>query len=170
MHVTPLISLEMPIYPPFQVRLLPQANPEKTMLPQESPSVDRRPAWAWAPMSLAEINAATAAAANPDTIAQQEKVNAEGGMDLSPKRPKNDERGADGSLEGVGGVEWEEAGWQGGGGGDEGGAEAGEGARQRMRAGGTRNQTGEGREADLSVRYLMAKVHKPTLPFRKYCG
>lgn len=123
-------------------------------------------------MSLAEVHAARAAAANPDIPADEDKVNGQGEVHLSSKRGEKCEGGADESLEGVGDVEWEEAGWQGEGGDDGGGA--GAGARQRMRAGGKRTQAGEGREADLSVRYLMAKVikqnrHKTTSLLRKHC-
>lgn len=122
-------------------------------------------------MSLAEVHAARAAAANPDIPADEDKVNAKGEVHFSSKRGETDEGGA--ALEGMGDVEWEETGWQGGGGDDGGGA--GASARQRMRAGGKRTQAGEGREADLSVRYLMAKVieqnrHKTTSLLRQHCG
>lgn len=174
-----------PALPHEQVILLPRTYPgaAAAAAPDSSPAlktgsldeVDRRPAWTWAPMSLSEIHAANAAAANPaaaaanaGSTAEDESTTAnknrfqEGGPDETPvAAPDSSDHGSS--------EEWPPAGQDVGYDvlesgdmdfeGEEGdGGGAGGRARQRLKAGGRKMQAGQGREADLSVRYLLAKV------------
>lgn len=168
------------------------AAPEaSTALKTESPDeVDRRPAWTWAPMSLSEIRAADAAAANPaaadpagnaaagTTIGHEaaaadktQRHRQDGGPDEEPAPPDPSDRGSSeewppaGSGQDVGlGYDALESGNMDFEGEEGDGGGAGGRARQRLKAGGRRMQAGQGREADLSVRYLMTKVTYPSNP------
>ncbi|CAM9464665.1 unnamed protein product, partial [Hapterophycus canaliculatus] len=163
-----------------QVTLLPRAYPgaatvtgaapsisSENTLPSEASSskeIDRRPAWTWAPMNIKEIQDVDVACNTTATTSRQEEPadrNQPGGTDDEPVSGGDADQNED-AWSSVGqGVEnctgervevaWE--GEQGDGGG------AGGRARQRMRAGGKRLQAGRGREADLSVRYLISKLH-----------
>lgn len=130
-------------------------------------------------MSLSEIHAANAAAANATTGAgtgtgaespsrHEDAANEshQGRSNEAPFSPNNSERESEGwpfaeqdereSVEGElveRGKDFE--GEEGDGGG------AGGRARQRLKAGGRRIKAGQGREADLSVRYLITKVKTP---------
>lgn len=140
-----------------------------------NPVIDRRPAWAWAPMSLSEIHAsAVIAAGNKPTHADEMRhgndADQSGSISATAERRaslEKEEEEEDEGEEGGGGaaavvqagrVEGREGVWDG----EEGdGGGAGGRARQRMRAGGRRKQAGQWREADLSVRYLLTKVESP---------
>lgn len=162
------------------------AAPEaSTALKKESADeVDRRPAWTWAPMSLSEIHAANAAAANPaaadpaaDAAAGATTRHEAAAADLTqhrqdagaeevPAPPNRSDRGSSeewppaGSGQGVGfGYDVLESGDMDFEGEEGDGGGAGGRARQRLKAGGRRMQAGQGREADLSVRYLLTKVN-----------
>lgn len=128
-----------------------------------SNETDWRPAWTWAPMNIKEIQDADAACAVVANISGNEETsdrNQSGGLGDAPVSTDDADCNEDTlSSVGQGGEsdtgEKEEVYWEG----EEGdGGGAGGRARQRMRAGGKRLQAGHGREADVSVRYLISKV------------
>lgn len=132
-------------------------------------------------MNLSEIHAAAAAAAG-NTSGYEETANNQhqeqgGGIGETPVSHhapdrESEERlpagqGAEcDSIVKTGDKEWE--GEEGDGGG------AGGRARQRLKSGGRRMRAGQGREPDLSVRYLIAKVKAPVIisffPCRERAG
>lgn len=116
-------------------------------------------------MNLSEVQdaaVAAAAAAPPEsslreeTGSQHDQSGLNGSLVLSDNVGKEDEkRPAVGDRNEFDVTEMVEVDWEG----EEGdGGGAGGRARQRMRAGGRRMQAGEGREADLSMIYLLSKV------------
>lgn len=123
-------------------------------------------------MSLSEIHAATAAAATTpaatagNTGGHEEPAfeTQQGGSNGPPVSADNSDRRSEAwplagheRVEGAH-VERGDKDWEG----EEGdGAGAGGRARQRLKAGGRRITAGQGREADLSVRYLITKVETP---------
>ncbi|CAM9380713.1 unnamed protein product, partial [Ectocarpus sp. 12 AP-2014] len=145
----------------------PHSAPESSLASaQENPAaVDRRPAWTWAPMNLSEVQDAAAAAANAaapesslheETGNQHDQSGLHGSLDSSDGAGKEDDkRPVVGDSNEFDATEVVEVDWEG----EEGdGGGAGGRARQRMRAGGRRMQAGEGREADLSMIYLLSKL------------
>lgn len=169
-----------PVAMHVQVTLLPLTYPEAVApdsLLESSPAstkanpepVDRHPAWTWAPMNLSEIQAAGAAATagggntseHEETADKYHQQQGGGRFDEMPasQGPSNRESeewlpsGQDLECDRIvetGGKDWE--GEEGDGGG------AGGRARQRLKSGGRKMRAGQGREPDLSVRYLIAKV------------